>query len=64
MKADLIQWHTAALEAIATLNQVRERLEMNNLDGEEDPFIQDCDNALAMLEALPINREAAAEADA
>lgn len=33
MKADLLQWHVAAAEAIAALESVRERLEMNDLDG-------------------------------
>jgi hypothetical protein len=62
MKADLLQWHQAALEAIAALEIARERLAMNDLDGEEQPFIQDADTALAMLYALPLNRQAVREA--
>ena len=62
MKNDLLQWHAAAVEAIATIQQVQERLDINNYDGEEDPFIEDCETALAMLKALPINREALKEA--
>ena len=49
MKADLLQWHVAAAEAIAALETARERLEMNDCDGEEKPFIEDCNTALAML---------------
>ena len=62
MTRDLLQWHAAAAEAIATIQQVQERLDINNYDGEEDPFIEDCETALAMLKALPINREALKEA--
>jgi len=40
----------AFIEARATLLTVKQRLEMNNLAGEEDPFIEDCDNAIALLE--------------
>ena len=40
----------AAIEARATLYVVIERLELNNLDGEEQPFIEDCTTALAILE--------------
>jgi len=59
MKADLSQWHAAAREAIAALEAAKERLEMNDVAGEEAPFIDDCAIALAMLSSLPINREAA-----
>jgi len=41
----------AAREARAVLYQVMERLEMNNLEGEETPFIEDCQTALALLNA-------------
>jgi hypothetical protein len=41
----------AAREARAVLYQVMERLEMNNLEGEESPFIEDCQTALTMLNA-------------
>ena len=61
MKADLLQWHVAAAEAIAALETARERLEMNDYEGEEKPFIEDCDTALAMLRALPISRQAIRE---
>lgn len=63
MKEDLLQWHRAAMEAIATIEQVQMRLEMNDLEGEEAPFIEDCSNALEMLSKLPINREAVREAE-
>lgn len=42
--------HPAVKEAIATLYSSHERLEMNNYDGEEDPFIGDCETAITMLE--------------
>lgn len=58
MKYDLLQWHIAALEARATLRVVAERLAMNNYAGEEDPFIEDCENALNTISALPINEDA------
>lgn len=41
--------HPAVKEAVATLNVCRERLEMNDLEGEELPFIEDIDTALSML---------------
>lgn len=40
----------AIAEAIATLYQAHERLEMNNYDDEETPFMQDCLVAIALLE--------------
>lgn len=58
MNNDLLQWHRAAVEAIATLHAVQGRLELNDMDGEEAPFLEDCENALAMLSALPINHAA------
>ena len=42
--------HTAAMrEALATLHLMRERLEVSDYEGEEEPFMEDCDNAIAML---------------
>lgn len=61
MKYDLLQWHLAAKEALATLHVMRTRLEVNDTEGEEEPFMEDCDNAIAMLEALPFNDEAIRE---
>jgi hypothetical protein len=40
---------TAMREALATLHLMRERLEVNDYEGEEEPFMEDCDNAIAML---------------
>ncbi len=62
MKADLLQWHQAAMEARATLKLMHERLEVNDYDGEEAPFMEDCLTAIAMLDALPINEQAVLEA--
>jgi len=61
MNADLIQWHDAAMEARATLYLMLERLEVNDYDGEEAPFMEDCQNAIALINALPINEEAVRE---
>ena len=41
---------SAAREARATLYAVLNRLELNDLDGEEQPYIDDCLGALAILE--------------
>lgn len=41
---------SAAREARATLYVVMDRLEMNDLNGEEQPFIDDCLGALGILE--------------
>jgi hypothetical protein len=41
---------SAAHEARATLYAVLNRLELNDLDGEEQPYIDDCLGALAILE--------------
>lgn len=40
----------AAREARATLYSALNRLELNDLEGEEGPFIDDCLVAIAMLE--------------
>ena len=61
MKEDLIQWHDAVMEARATLELMLERLEVNDYDGEEAPFMEDCQNAITMLNALPVNKEAVHE---
>jgi len=42
----------AIKEAIATLHAAKERLAVNNYDGEEDQWIGDCENAIAGLEAI------------
>jgi hypothetical protein len=39
-------------EIRATLYVVLERLQMNNYAGEEDPYIEDCENAIAEAEGL------------
>lgn len=41
---------SALREAIATLYAVKERLDVNNLSGEESPYIQDCTNAIEQAE--------------
>ena len=41
---------SAAREARATLYNVMERLETSDTDGEEQPFIDDCLGAIAILE--------------
>ena len=61
MNDSLIKWHEAAMEARATLHLMLERLEVNDYDGEEAPFMEDCQNAIAMLDALPINEDAVRE---
>ena len=40
----------AAREARATLYNVMERLETSDTDGEEQPYIDDCLGAIAILE--------------
>ncbi|UUV07041.1 hypothetical protein [Ruegeria sp. YS9] len=47
---DTVSLRSAAREARATLYAVLNRLELNDLDGEEQPFIDDCLGALAILE--------------
>ena len=47
---DTFSLRSAAREARATLYAVLNRLEMNDLDGEEQPYIDDCLGALAILE--------------
>lgn len=39
-------------EIRAVLYVVMERLHMNNLNGEEDPFIEDCEDAIWQVESL------------
>lgn len=41
----------AMREARAALYQALERLDMNNLEGEESPFMEDCENAIAGIDA-------------
>ena len=48
--ADTVSLRSAAREARATLYAVLNRLELNDLDGEEQPHIDDCLGALAILE--------------
>ena len=47
---DTVSLRSAAREARATLYSVLNRLELNDLDGEEQPYIDDCLGALAILE--------------
>ena len=47
---DIVSLRSAAREARATLYAVLNRLEMNDLDGEEQPYIDDCLGALVILE--------------
>ena len=47
---DTVSLRSAAREARATLYAVLNRLELNDLDGEEQPCIDDCLGALAILE--------------
>lgn len=47
---DTVSLRSAAREARATLYTVLNRLELNDLDGEEQPYIDDCLWALAILE--------------
>ena len=44
-----ITTHPAVREALAALDLAQERLRMNDIDGEELPFIHDCAVAVAML---------------
>jgi hypothetical protein len=39
-------------EIRAVLYVLLERLQVNNYDGEEDPYIEDCENAIAEAEGL------------
>lgn len=43
--------HRAVKEAIATLHGTIDRLQMNDMNGEEGPFIEDCQTAIKLLEA-------------
>lgn len=47
---DVVSLRSAAREARATLYAVLNRLELNDLEGEEQPFIDDCLGAIAILE--------------
>ena len=47
---DTVSLRSAAREARATLYAVLIRLELNDLDGEGQPYIDDCLGALAILE--------------
>ena len=47
---DTVSLQSAAREVRATLYAVLNRLELNDLDGEEQPYIDDCLGALAILE--------------
>lgn len=42
----------AMREALAALNVARERLRMNDLHGEEQPYIEDCATAILGLESI------------
>jgi hypothetical protein len=46
----MVTLREAAREARAALYSALNRLELNDLDGEEGPFIDDCLVAIAMLE--------------
>ncbi len=47
---DVVSLKSAAREARATLYAVLNRLELNDMEGEEQPFIDDCLGAIAILE--------------
>jgi hypothetical protein len=47
---DTVSLRSAAREARATLYTVLNRLERGDLEGEEQPYIDDCLGALAILE--------------
>lgn len=47
---DITTLRSAACEARATLYRVLNRLELKDLEGEEQPYIDDCLGALAILE--------------
>ena len=47
---DVVSLRSAAREARATLYAVLDRLELNDMKGEEQPFIDDCLGAIAILE--------------
>lgn len=47
---DTVSLRSAAREARATLYAVLNRLELNDLEDEEQPYIDDCLGALAILE--------------
>ena len=47
---DTVSLRSAAREARATLYSVLNRLERGDLKGEEQPYIDDCLGALAILE--------------
>jgi len=47
---DTVSLWSAAREARATLYTVLNRLEQNDLEGEEQPYIDDCLGAIAILE--------------
>lgn len=47
---DVVSLRSAAREARATLYAVLNRLELNDIEGEEQPFIDDCLGAIAILE--------------
>ncbi len=49
---DTVSLRSAAREARATLFAVLNRLELNDLDGEEQPYIDNCLGALAILEEV------------
>ncbi|WP_085308095.1 hypothetical protein [Planktotalea arctica] len=49
---DIVSLRSAAREARATLYKVLNRLEFNDLEGEEQPYIDDCLGALAILEEV------------
>lgn len=47
---DAVSLRSAAREARATLYAVLNRLELNDMEGEEQPFIDDCLGAIVILE--------------
>ncbi len=47
---DVVSLRSAAQEARASLYAVLNRLELNDMEGEEQPFIDDCLGAIAILE--------------
>lgn len=47
---DVVSLRSAVQEARATLYAVLNRLELNDMEGEEQPFIDDCLGAIAILE--------------
>lgn len=48
---DMQQAIAAMKEARAALRVALDRLEVNDIEGEESPFMEDCENAIADIDA-------------